>query len=119
MVRVRLELATGQERSRVALSDYLPAGLEPINTRFTTAPSYATENDGDWYKRLWVTHRELGEERVDAFMDWVTSGSRSFEYLARATTVGKFVVPAATAAQMYDPDVQARTASSIFEVIPR
>lgn len=119
MVRVRLELGTGQERSRVALSDYLPAGLEPINTRFTTAPSYATENDGDWYKRLWVTHRELGEERVDAFMDWVTSGSRSFEYLARATTVGKFVVPAATAAQMYDPDVQARTASSIFEVIPR
>jgi alpha-2-macroglobulin len=119
MVRVHLELGSIQTRTRVALSDYLPAGLEPINTRFVTAPSTVSEENEDWRTRLWVSHRELGEERVDAFMEWMSQRNGSFEYLARATTVGTFVAPAAHAGQMYDPEVRTRTALERVEIVPR
>jgi uncharacterized protein YfaS (alpha-2-macroglobulin family) len=119
MVRVRLTLNSPNQQRHVALSDLLPAGLEPINTRFATVPQHLDPNDPEWYDRLWLTHRELLDERVDAFMDWMAARPGKFEYLARATTVGKFVLPAATVQKMYDPDVKARTALSSFEVVAR
>jgi uncharacterized protein YfaS (alpha-2-macroglobulin family) len=119
MVRVQLTLSSAQEQSYVALSDQLPAGLEPINARFATVPNNLPADDPDWYGRLWLTHRELGDERVDAFVDWLPARPGSFEYLARATSVGTFVVPAARAQKMYDPDVRGRTAQRTFEVVAR
>jgi alpha-2-macroglobulin len=119
MVRVQLTLSSAMEQSHVALSDWLPAGLEPINARFATVPNNLPQDDPDWYNRLWLTHRELGDERVDAFVDWLAARPGSFEYLARATTVGQFQVPAASAQKMYDPDVNARTALRRFEVVAR
>jgi uncharacterized protein YfaS (alpha-2-macroglobulin family) len=119
MVRVQLTLSSTSEQNHVALSDYLPAGLEPINARFATVPSNLPHDDPDWYHRLWLTHRELGDDRVDAFSDWLAPRPGTFEYLARATTVGSFQVPAATAQKMYDPDVHGRTALRRFEVVAR
>ncbi|MEO8180887.1 MAG: MG2 domain-containing protein [Deltaproteobacteria bacterium] len=119
MVRVRLTLSSATEQSYVALSDYLPAGLEPINTRFATVPNNLPPDDPDWRSRLWLTHRDLTDSRVNAFVDWLPARPGSFEYLARATSVGKFVVPSATAQKMYDPDVQGRTALRRFEVVAR
>lgn len=119
MVRVQLTLGATEAHNDVALSDYLPAGLEAINTRFATVPQNLSPDDRDWYNRLWLTHRELGDERVDAFVDWLPPRPGSFEYLARATTVGTFVVPAATAEEMYDPDVSGRTGLRSFEVVAR
>lgn len=119
MVRVQLTLSSPAQQSHVALSDYLPAGLEPINARFATVPNNLPQDDPDWYHRLWLSHRELGDERVDAFVEWLPARSGSFEYLTRATSVGKFVVPAATAEKMYDPDVSGRTALRSFEVVAR
>jgi hypothetical protein len=40
----------------------------------------------------------------------------SFEYLARATTVGTFVVPGTSAEEMYQPEIAARTAPGTFVV---
>jgi uncharacterized protein YfaS (alpha-2-macroglobulin family) len=119
MVRVQLTLSSPMQQNHIALSDYLPAGLEPINARFTTVPNNLPPDDPEWYNRLWLTQRELGDERVDAFMDWLAPRPGSFEYLARATTVGTFQVPAATAQKMYDPDVNGRTALRRFEVVAR
>ncbi len=119
IVRVRLTLSTQAEQRYVALSDWLPAGLEPVDSRFVTVPKNLTPDDPDWRSRLWVTHRELSDDRVDAFVDWLPARPGNFEYLARATTVGRFVVPAATAEKMYDPDVRARTALGTFEVVAR
>lgn len=119
MVRVKLTLSSPMEQNHVALSDWLPAGLEPINARFATVPNNLPADDPDWYNRLWLTHRELGDERVDAFVDWLAARPASFEYLARATTVGSFQVPAASASKMYDPDVRGRTALRRFEVVAR
>src|SRR6185503_12614678 len=98
--------------------DYLPAGLEPINTRFATAPAEPAD-DPEWRGRLWLTYRELRDDRVSAFVDWLPPGRGSFEYLARATSVGRFVVPSARAEKMYDPDVNGRTALRSFEVVAR
>ena len=123
MVRVRLTIASGEERSRVAVSDPLPAGLEPLNTRFATTAAVAPgarprpgreDDDGD--RAAWITHKELRDDRVDVFYDHLPAGSYSFEYFARATTAGTYVAPAATVEQMYRPEVRARTALGTFTV---
>jgi len=119
MVRVRLTLSAPAAQNHVALSDYLPAGLEPINTRFATVPVTLEPDDPEWEGRLWLTHRDLGDDRVNAFVDWLPARPGSFEYLARATSVGRFVVPSASAQKMYDPDVNGRTALRSFEVVAR
>lgn len=119
MVRVQLTLSAREQQDQVALSDYLPAGLEPINARFATAPNNLPKDDPDWYHRLWLTHRELRDERVDAFVNWLPARPGTFEYLTRATSVGTFVVPAATAEAMYDPDVNGRTEPRTFEIVAR
>jgi len=119
MVRVQLTLSSPAQQSHVALSDYLPAGLEPINARFATVPNNLPQDAPDSYHGLWLTHPELGDERVDAFVDWLPARPGSFEYLTRATSVGTFVVPAATAEKMYDPDVKGRTGLRTFEVVSR
>jgi uncharacterized protein YfaS (alpha-2-macroglobulin family) len=119
MVRVQLTLSAPMQQNHVALSDHLPAGLEPINARFATVPNNLPRDAPDWYNRLWLTHRELGDDRVDAFVDWLPPRPGSFEYLARATTVGVFQVPAAAAEKMYDPDVFGRTELRRFEVVAR
>jgi uncharacterized protein YfaS (alpha-2-macroglobulin family) len=82
-------------------------------------PQNLPPDDRDWYGRLWLTHRDLTDSRVNAFVDWLPARPGSFEYLARATSVGRFVVPSATAQKMYDPDVQGRTALQMFEVVAR
>ncbi len=50
------------------------------------------------------------------FIDQLYPGPASFTYLARATTVGTYVVPGASAGEMYEPAVSARTAPLTFVV---
>ncbi|HEX2731151.1 MAG TPA: MG2 domain-containing protein [Polyangiaceae bacterium] len=118
VVRVKVKLGSPAERTRVAVSDFLPAGLEPVNTRFDTVPQDIERDDPNWLDDLWLSYRDLKDERVDAFVDWLWAREGNFDYLARATTVGDFVVPAAKAEMMYDPDVHARTELTHIKVVP-
>lgn len=118
MVRVRLSFSTPEPREYVALTDWLPAGLEPINARFATSAD-AREETSEWAHRLWG-HREMHDERVSTFSDWVyRSGRFTVEYLARATTTGTFVWPSATVEEMYTPEVRGRVALSRLRVVPK
>jgi len=63
-----------------------------------------------WY------HREMHDDRVLTFVEHMPAGMYHYRYLARATTVGKFLVPPTKAECMYDPGVFGRTAASELEV---
>jgi alpha-2-macroglobulin len=117
LVRIRVTVHAPEDRSYVALVDRLPAGLEPVNTKFATSEQVygAPPSDEDYWKPGW-THQELRDDRVLAFADRMDAGDLVLEYFARAGTPGSFSAPPATVEAMYEPDVNARTAAYAIEV---
>jgi alpha-2-macroglobulin len=128
LVRVTLTLKLPKERRYVAVTDPLPAGLEPVEAWFaTTAAGLAREQreaedqGGDWmtwWQRGGFDHVERHDDRVLLFATRLSEGSHTFSYLARATTAGSFRAASARAEEMYEPEVFGRTASAAVEVKP-
>jgi uncharacterized protein YfaS (alpha-2-macroglobulin family) len=133
VVRVTLRAVTPVDRYNVALVDWLPAGLEPIDTTFATSVRAMGESDtgGGWnpvdtgiyaedtheWTSTWVfNRRELRDDRVALYADHMPAGIHVQTYLARATTPGDYAHPAATVEQMYAPDTFGRTDAGRFVV---
>jgi len=127
-VIVKFRVTTG--RHHIAVVDYLPAGLEILNSavagtdmaglsRTEDAAGKKQEEDfWSWYRRSrnWWDHENLRDERAEAFARFVNAGEYSYIYFARATTEGEFIVPPAKAEEMYSPDVYGRTDSCFVAV---
>ncbi len=106
-VIVRLTLEP-QERTceEIVVEELLPAGLEIEEAQLAASglfPWIPTATDG------WVRHREARDDRLLLFSGSF-DGPVRFHYAARAVSRGAFVVPAPTAAAMYEPDVSSRGA---------
>ncbi|KYF82970.1 hypothetical protein BE11_26595 [Sorangium cellulosum] len=63
--------------------------------------------------------REIRDDRVLFFVDHMAAGMYRYRYLARATTLGSFVVPPARAEEMYSPEVFGRTGAISVKVSTR
>ncbi len=134
VVRVTLRAVTPVDRYNVALVDWLPAGLEPIDTAFATTarvmggtdtgnnwePSdsgiYAEAGPHEWTSTWVFNRRELHDDRVALYADHMPAGIHVQTYLARATTPGDYAHPAATIEQMYTPDTFGRTDAGRFVI---
>ena len=115
-VKVHVGMVCPSMRYHVALVDPLPAGLEAINPALQgsqPAPSRVApaRRRGWWWNPWWYEHQNLRDERVEAFSQWVYYGVHDYDYYARATTPGNFVVPPAKAEEMYHPETFGRSAS--------
>ncbi|GAB5357599.1 hypothetical protein AAMO2058_000388100 [Amorphochlora amoebiformis] len=125
-VKVTITMTTTAKRFHVALVDFLPAGLEPLNPALKGTPK--TEDDatgnqarsrGGWNpyryrfysRKYWPEHINLRDERAEAFRSLLWPGVYEFTYTARATTAGEFVVPPAKAEEMYSPENFGRSSS--------
>jgi hypothetical protein len=64
-----------------------------------------------------LSHSELRDARVAFYVDEMPAGRYEFSYLARATTPGTFLRPAAAVEAMYAPTISAST--SIDQVTVR
>ena len=116
LVRIVTEVVADNGKGRfVAAVAPLPAGLEPVDTSLATEQT--AEEDRDRYSWDW-DHRELRDDRVTAFQDDWGADKRSLGFLARATTVGRFLAPGAHAEAMYRPEVSGRTEARWVEVTP-
>ena len=120
-VRVTLTMVAPARRYHVALTDPLPAGLEPINAGLSgaeqtpgrTGPVRPSRRGrpGRWHRgwrRTWYEHQNMRDERVEAFTSLLWPGVHSYSYVARATTPGTFVVPPPRAEEMYHPETFGR-----------
>jgi len=125
LVLVDLIVQAPSLRHFVAIEDPLPAGLEAVDTELATtsadlnleAPATSREPGeppspfaSGWYRQ------ELRDDRVLFFVDHMPAGIYHYRYLARATSLGRFVAPPTRAFEMYQPEVFARTGSSVVEV---
>jgi alpha-2-macroglobulin len=113
-VRVRLTLVAPARRYHVALTDPMPAGLEALNPALAVTESLpqttaaGAARPGWWWMRPWYEHQNLRDERAEAFASLLWEGVYHYEYFARATTPGAFVVPPAKAEEMYHPETFGR-----------
>jgi len=140
IVRVHLRVVTPTDRHDVAVVDPLPAGLEPIDTGFATSANHYqdegasqnsvgralyegydegeyddTHSDQGW--SAWVfNHRELNDDGLLLYADYMPAGIHVYSYLARATTPGDYAKPAATVEEMYRPETFGRTSQGRFVV---
>ena len=123
LVLVDLVVAAPTLRHFVVIEDPLPAGLEAVDARLRTTSAqldidaHAPELDpgasgfqSSWYRR------ELRDDRVLFFVDRMPPGLYHYRYLARASALGRFVVPPTRAEEMYQPEVFGRSGASTVEV---
>ena len=125
LVRVTLALDVSKERRYVAVMDPLPAGLEPIESWFTTTATALSEaQQGEdsgaswfsWWERGGFDHVERHDDRVQLFATRLAEGRHEFSYITRATTAGTFVTAPAHAEEMYEPEVFGRTATTTVTI---
>nr|MBA3499825.1 hypothetical protein [Deltaproteobacteria bacterium] len=117
-VRVKLNMINENRRYHVALVDPLPAGLETLNPALAVTgpiPTDPTEQKSRdrywWWYGPWYEHQNMRDERVEAFAALLWEGVHRYQYVARATTPGNFVVPPPKAEEMYMPETFGRGAS--------
>jgi len=129
LVLIDLRVVAPQPQDYVVVDDPIPAGLEAVDAQLATTarsldvedPDEAPEFGGlDWWpppprRRDW-DHQELRDDRALFFVDRMEPGMVHFRYLARATTVGKFVMPPTKVESMYQPEVFGRTGAVVVEV---
>lgn len=137
LVRIRLRVASNQERHWAAFEVPLPAGLEPVDTSLSTTakltrspdeeqrePGYDAEGGEDgyeggveeeeynpWRYAFWspFNHIEMRDSRVVVFADHLPPGVHVASFVARATTPGTFVMKPARGELMYEPEVWGRS----------
>lgn len=123
-VKVKVTLVAPSDLNFLVLEDFLPAGLEPIDTSLKTTPLE--------FRRLLIEeqrksyqiskryspfgHTDIRDNRIALFARFVPKGVYEYTYFAQATTPGRFNVPPATAYEQYFPEVWGRSDSGIFVV---
>ena len=122
LVRVRLTVKSAQARRQVVIDDPIPAGLEILNTNLaSTSTAEATGtgvSSGGLGGAFGVDHTEIRDDRVLLFASSLSAGTLVYDYVARATAPGHFVVAPAQAEEMYRPEIFGRNATAEIEVRP-
>jgi uncharacterized protein YfaS (alpha-2-macroglobulin family) len=109
-VTVRLSLrAIGQNVGSVALTDLLPGGFEPVQSR--DAEGAANSLTG-----APMEYADVREDRVVVYGS-ASASVQTFVYRLRATNTGEFTVPPAYAESMYERDKQARSLAARITVV--
>ena len=139
LVRVRVRVATRDARRSVAIDVPLPAGLEIVDTTLGSTASNASDNDDDTsdgeeeechggdscdpenlpFAGFWspFDYTEKRDDRYSAYADELPPGLHTISFVARATTMGTFVLPPAEASEMYAPEVFGRSDAGTFKVV--
>ncbi len=134
LVRVTLRIVVPEERRFVVVDDPLPAGLEVVNFNLDTATQrwrsagngygddddQGTRGEADWGDVAWwenpFYHREDRDDRVVLSADVLQAGLYRYEYVVRAVTPGRYVVPPTHAEEMYSKENFGRTEAVTFTV---
>ncbi len=116
-VLCKTAMSAPSRRYHVALINPLPAGLEALNPSLKVTEDIPEGKDNSrdvgrgWWWGPWYEHANMRDERVEAFASILYGGLYEYNFTARATTPGTFVVPPAKAEEMYSPETFGRSAS--------
>ncbi len=102
VIEERIEVVNASDRYHVAVEVPLAAGLEPMNPDLATARPDAEPSASD---TLVATSKQLRDDVVRLFFDYLPQGHHTFRFRVRAVTPGTFTQPPARAEAMYDATV--------------
>ncbi len=120
-IKAKMTVVVPENRYYVSVEDFIPAGLEPIDSTLKTSEQGLQEEQSsfNWWNNLWhFNHTEFRDDRVVYFADFLPRGVYEIEYYLRATTTGEFIDLPARAQEMYVPEVFGQTNGGIFKVLP-
>jgi alpha-2-macroglobulin len=120
VAKVKVRVNAAQGLSHVAVVDRLPAGVEPVLTRFSPTLKAEAPARRRWWmepQTVWQ-HQELHDDRAALFADVLAPGLSEHEYLVRAVAAGTFAAPPATAEAMYRPQVRGQSTAATLVVLP-
>lgn len=127
IVLAEIVVVTPSPRQYVVIDDPLPGGLEPIDTGLASTSEHlrgslrgsARQGGGaEAFSVAWA-REELRDDRALFFIDRMPAGIYRYRYLARATTLGSFIVPPTRAEEMYTPEVFGRSGADLVSIAPR
>lgn len=101
------EVTVPEDRTHVAISLPLAAGLEPLNPSLATAPAEATPSAGPTRTPTWTS---FGDDRVFYAYDSLPKGNYTFTFRTRGQIVGSFTQPPGEVETMYRAGVYGASA---------
>jgi uncharacterized protein YfaS (alpha-2-macroglobulin family) len=135
LVLADLVIVTPSPRDFVVVDDPLPAGFEAVDSHLASTSSRLDvgqsgetpcEQCDDEAARDELaaghtffedyTQRELRDDRVLFFVEHMQAGMYHYRYLARATTLGKFVLPSTRVEEMYTPETFGRNGATLVDI---
>jgi len=122
-VNVRLTLNVLQDVQYVVLQDFLPAGLEPVDSLLLNTASdesnYNPYDDYYWFWGWWwFGEKELRDTGAAYYAENLWSGTYVLTYQAKAVSEGTFQTIPARVNTFYLNDLYGRTNGLIFTVLP-
>jgi uncharacterized protein YfaS (alpha-2-macroglobulin family) len=102
-----VELANPEDRTHVAITLPLAAGLEPLNPHLATAPVEATPSAAPTLAPAWTS---FGDDRVFYAYEHLPKGNYRFIFRLRAQVAGSFTQPPGEAETMYQAGVYGASA---------
>lgn len=118
IVVIRLIVKANKPYNYVAISDRLPAGLEPINMNLDTSEKIVIDNKSRAMERGLsnLSYQEMRDHMVSFYVDEMPSGEYEYVYFARATTPGNFLRPYANVEAMYDVESIGNTTTDTVNI---
>jgi alpha-2-macroglobulin len=136
LVLADLVIVTPSPRDFVVVDDPLPAGFEAVDSHLSTTSGALDVGDSNGLGSCGgcdpeearddlaaghtffedYSQRELRDDRVLYFVDHMAAGMYHYRYLARATTLGKFVLPSTRVEEMYTPETFGRNGAGLVSV---
>ncbi|MCS6939755.1 MAG: hypothetical protein NZM94_10815, partial [Roseiflexus sp.] len=122
LVQVRITLSVPTDVRYLTVEDFLPGGLEALDTSLKTTTAAARAAGlmpaGEEMPYWWYFgHTEVRAGRVALFAADLPKGTYTYTYLARATVPGTYAAPPATAYRTYAPENFGRSAGASFTVV--
>ncbi len=129
-VTVRLSLTLPHDMYYLAVSDYIPAGAEILDTSLKTsqlgsdegAEVQQTYDPRRPYEKGWgwwyFNQPQVYDDHIAWTASYLPAGSYELTYTLVLLQPGEYQVIPASSSQLYFPEVQANSAGDVFQIMP-
>ncbi len=117
VIRGHLEITVPVTRRDVIIQDFIPAGLEIVDTSLATEDQTLNTKTGPINdSTFWPSHQEWRDDHVFLYRETLAPGTYEFDYLVRALVPGDYLRLPAQIWEMNNPENFGRSAASRFIV---